>query len=391
MQLNSVLDTVPSSGIREIFDLASSLEKQGRKLIRMDLGRPAFRPPEFVLDGVREALEKGLTTYTANRGLPALRHALAVKLLQENNVEYDSEREIIVTCGASEAVAVSMLTVLAPGAEALIPEPAWPHYVACARLAGAQAITVDTSFENGFRLTADLLERHVTPRTRLLVLNSPSNPTGAVQSREDLLEVLALALRHKLIVISDEIYETFVFKGKYQSFSALPGAREITILINGFSKSFAMTGWRIGYIAAPEALSLELNKVHQYMTVCATSFAQAGAVAALSNPQAAGFLAGVRQSVQELRNLFTTHAAAIRRIDVLPPDGAFYAFMRFPDWHSNSKELALKLLYEKGLASVPGAVFGGSFDKFLRLSFGACNPECMAEGMNRIAEFANGL
>ena len=382
MKLSSRVETLPSSGIRKIFDRAVELELGGATLIRFDVGQPALQPPGFAREAAQRALDEGFSGYTANRGRPELLASIAQRLAGLG-LSYDPADELIVTNGASEAVAVALFAVLEPGAEVLIPEPAWPHYAACAHLAGATPVSVPLDVDEGLALTRERLEAHVTPRTRLLVVNSPSNPTGVVQTEAALREALAFAEAHDLLVVADEIYDELIYGERPPSFAALPGARARTILINGFSKAFGMTGWRLGYLAAPRELSAHLNKPHQYMTVCANAFAQMGAAVAYGHPETPAFLEQARAAFRAKRDALFEELSVVEGLRCAQPDGAFYAFPALPAG-VDGMAAARTLLEEAHVAAVPGEVFGGAFGGFLRLSYGSCTVEQVREGARRL-------
>lgn len=384
LPLSSVLEALPASGIRKIFELAVALERRGEKVIRFDVGRPDVPTPPFVVEAATKALQAGFTHYTGNRGIPELLHALAGKLRRDNGADYDPDTEIVVTAGASEAVAAVLLATLEPGSEVLLPGPLWPHYACCARLAGATPVHVPLRLEDQFALDPDLLERHTTPRTRLIVLCNPGNPTGRFYPRQTLEQVLAFARRRGLWVVADEIYEHFVYDDEPARFVSLEGAREQTILINGFSKAFGMTGWRLGYAAGPARVITQVNKAHQYLTVCATSFAQKGAVAACTSPEAGPFLA---RTVADFRARRDALLAEVRGLQYVHPGGAFYFFVRLPDGAPDGDETALRLLSEAHVATVPGGVFGDDYRRFLRLSYGTSPLHELREGVRRLVAF----
>ncbi len=383
--LSSIVERLPSSGIRKIFDRATALERQGHKILRFDVGRPDIETPPFIVEAAQQALADGFTKYVGNRGIPELLRAIASKLERENHVGYDSESEIVVTTGASEAVAASIFAVLEPGAEILVPEPIWPHYACCAEMIGATVVPVPLRVEDGFAISEELLERYWTPRTRMVVLSNPVNPTGKVYHRETLEQVLSFAQRRGVYVLADEMYEHFVFDGEFTSFASLSGARERTILINGFSKIFGMTGWRLGYVAAPADVTAQINKVHQYLTVCSTSFAQRGAVAAYTHPDAPAFLRRVVSDYRRRNEALLVEAARLPGLQYSAPGGAFYFFPKLPDHLPEADELALRLLDECRMAVVPGNVFGASYRRHLRISFGTSPIDEVREGLRRLS------
>lgn len=376
---SSVVSEIPVSGIRTIFDRVESMERAGRRLVRFDVGRPAIETPSFIVDAAKAALDRGMTKYVSNRGLPLLRDAIAVKLKRENGLDYNPDTEIIVTTGASEAVASTIFAIMEEGADMLVLTPAWSHYEQCVSL--VRGNTIQIPLFQGQTLTEELLLRAVTPTTRLIILNSPGNPTGRVLSKEEMLAVLSVAEARDLYVISDEIYEYFLYKGEFISFASLPGARERTITINGFSKAFGMTGWRVGYLACPESIASEINKPHQYITVCATSFAQAAAVSAYQ-AASASFLDNVKreylQKNEVVRNMLVTNA----KLEYYAPDGAFYCFVKLPDQAPDANIFALEILEQDGVSVIPGDVFGRDFGRYLRISYGSCSLDDISKGFD---------
>jgi len=386
MKCSTIVQQMPASGIRKIFEGAIALERKGVRVLRLDVGRPDFDPPPQVVEATKRALDEGLTRYVGNRGLLELREAIAAKLARENGLAYDPATDLVVTSGASEAVAAAMFAVLEPGSEVLVPQPLWPHYVHLAKLAGATPVAVPLSFDDGFALSPDLLKQYISPQTRLLVLNSPCNPTGKVYDRRTLEQVLAFAEAHDLLVLADEIYEYFSYDKPFTSFASLPGARERTLLVNGFSKAFGMTGFRLGYLAAPAGWAELANKPHQYISVCSTAFAQRGAVAAYRDPEAANDARRKIEEIRRRRQILLEEISRAREIEYLHPAGAFYFFPRLPDDASGSNETATRLLEEAGIAVVPGSVFGEAYDRFLRISYGSCSPEDLRLAMRRIVE-----
>jgi len=384
MKRSSVVESLPSSGIRRIFEEVQALEQQGVRCIRFDIGLPDVATPSFAVDSAKNALDEGFTKYVSNRGTDGLRNAISRKLAEENSVHYSPDSEIVVTCGASEAVAVAMMGILELGSDVLVPQPIWPHYVATAQLAGADVVEVPLDPAKDFDISYDLLKRYVTPNTRMLVLNSPNNPTGKVYDKQTLRSVLDFALDHDIYVLADEVYEYFVYDFRPPSFASLPGARDCTILINGFSKAFGMTGWRLGYLAAPKELAEHLNKVHQYFTVCATSFAQMGAVAAYTHTEADDFLRKTHTDFKQRYEVLLEETSSIKEMGEFRPKGAFYFFPTFPDRSLTSSEACMRLLSEGRVAAVPGEVFGATYDHHLRISYGSCSIEDLREGLRRV-------
>jgi aspartate/methionine/tyrosine aminotransferase len=286
MQIANRMTAIPFSGIRKVFEEVNRREKAGENIIRLEIGRPDFDTPHHIKEAGKLALDQGRVHYSSNYGIIELREAIAEKLKRDNGLSVDPDSEVIVTVGANEAVFISMMALLDPGDEVLIPDPCWLHYFYCARMASAIPVSVPVRMENRFNPNIEDFRSRLTPRTRMIVINTPNNPTGAVYSEGVLKELAELAIKNDLFVISDEIYEKMVYDGeRHYSAATFPGMRERTITINGFSKIYAMTGWRLGYAVADKELISALIRIHQYTTVCATSFAQWGAIEALKGPQ----------------------------------------------------------------------------------------------------------
>lgn len=375
--------SVQPSGIRAVFERASELEAGGRSVVHMEIGRPHLQSPKVAKDAALDALERGAVHYTANRGIPELRAAIAADLERGGRPAYDPESEIVVTAGGSEAVAATMLALLGPGDEVVILDPAWPHYDAHARLAGAVPVHVPCEPSDGFMPDPDRVAAAVGAQTRLLVVSSPCNPSGAVFAAERLAALADISLSNGLVVISDEIYERFVHgQSRHRSIAAVHGMRDRTVVANSFSKTYSMTGWRVGYAAAPAELAGRINTVHQYLSVCAPSFAQAGAVAALEHGEP--FVQEMVAEYSARRRTLIGGLADLDAVDLLDPAGAFYAFARIPG--ADAGNLAVRLLEEQGVAVVPGEVFGVGFEDHIRLSY-AISEQALAEGMTRIHAF----
>jgi aspartate/methionine/tyrosine aminotransferase len=379
------MQDIPFSNIRQVFERVTELTAQGRPPIAFHIGQPDFDTPAHIKQAAQAALEAGLTAYTSNYGLPELRRAIAAKLATDNDLHFDPDTEVIVTVGTNEAILLAMLAHLNPGDEVLVPDPMWLHYFYCARLAGARVVGVPLREANGFQLDPDDLERLWTPRTKMLVINSPHNPTGAVFGRETLAGVARFVSAHGLLLLSDEIYEKMLYgEQTHLSPGVFPEIADQTITINGFSKSYAMTGWRVGYLAARRPLVRSMIRVHQYTTICATSFAQAGAVAALTGAQAT-----VQQMLAEFRQRRAVVVAALQAlpgVTLAAPQGAFYAFPNIAQLDPDSGVVARRLLDEAGVAVIAGRAFGPAGEGFLRLSF-ACSLPDVQRGMQALTTF----
>jgi aspartate/methionine/tyrosine aminotransferase len=379
------MELVPFSGIRKVFERAKALEREGREVIFLETGRPDFDTPTHIKEAAKRALDEGQVHYTSNFGTPELRAAIAAKLARDNRLTYDPGAEILVTVGASEAIFDVFLAFLNPGDEVLYPEPSWLNYAAAARLTGAVPVPIPLRESNAFQVDPDDVRRRLGPRTRLLVLVSPHNPTGTVQSPEVLGRLAELAVKHDLLVLSDEIYEKIIYDGcEHRSLASFPGMRERTITINGFSKAYSMTGWRLGYAAAPGPLIQTMNRVHQYNVACASAFAQAGAVAALTGPQTC--VEAMVGEFKRRRDLVVPALNAIGGLSCLTPGGAFYVWVNVARRGVAEGEFAMGLLERAQVSAVPGSVFGESGRGYIRLSY-ANSYERLAEAMQRIRRY----
>ena len=383
MKLADRMAGIPFSGIRKVFEEVTRREKSGENIIHLEIGRPDFDTPKRIKDKAHWALDRGHVHYTSNYGIPELRNAIARKLKSENGLNYDPSDEIIVTVGVNEAVLMAMLALLNPGDEVLVPDPCWPHYFYCARLAGAVPVSVPLRREKDFQPDLEAFRDRLTPSTRMLVVNTPHNPTGAVFTEKALQGLARLAEEQNLLVLSDEIYEKMVYEGaEHCSLAAFPGMRERTVLVNGLSKIYAMTGWRLGYAAASSELAGAMIRIHQYTTVCATTFAQWGGVEALDGPQEEA--AQMVAEFDRRRKLVCERLAAMRGVELVVPQGAFYVFPYVGGLNKSSEDLAWYLLDEAKVAIVPGTVLGDHGDGFVRISY-ANSYENLGQAMDRIA------
>lgn len=377
--VTSTIKNIPPSGIRKFFDVVSQM----KGVISLGVGEPDFVTPWHIREASVYALETGYTMYTSNFGLPELRKAISAYLSKRFAVEYDYTNEILVTIGASEAVDISLRAILELGDEVLIPEPCYVSYKPCVELAGGVAVSIPTTAENEFRVTAQEIEKHISNRTKALIISYPNNPTGAIMREEDLLPIAALAIKHDLLVISDEIYAELTYDGEHVCFSALPGMKDRTILINGFSKAFAMTGWRVGYVAAHQEFIKQMVKIHQYGILCAPVMGQMAAIEALNKglPE----VEKMKESYNQRRNLVVARLRDIG-LEVFEPKGAFYVFPSIKKTGFTSEEFAEKLLAEHKVAVVPGNAFGESGEGFVRLSY-ASSLANLDEAFIRIKKF----
>lgn len=360
--LSETIVTIKPSGIRKFFDLVSEM----KDAISLGVGEPDFDTPWHIRDEGIYSLEKGRTFYTSNAGLKELKIEIARYIERSQGISYDADHEVIVTVGGSEAIDIALRAMVDPGDEVLIPQPSYVSYEPCAILAGAKPVIIELKEENEFRLTAKELREAITDKTKILILPFPNNPTGAIMEKKDL-EAIAEVIREKdLFVISDEIYAELTYKDKHVSIVSLPGMQERTVLINGFSKAYAMTGWRLGYACAPREIMEQMLKIHQFAIMCAPTTSQYAAVEALRNGD--GDVAMMRESYNQRRR-FLMHAFKEMGLTCFEPYGAFYVFPCIKEFGMTSDEFANRLLQEEKVAVVPGTAFGDCGEGFLRISY----------------------
>ncbi len=378
-RLAPTVRSIPPSGIRRFFNIAAEM----KGVISLGVGEPDFVTPWHIRESCVYGLNRGFTSYTANAGLPELREEIAKSLDRDYQVSYNPQTEILVTVGVSEGLDLALRALIAPGDEVLVPEPCYVSYKSCVTLAGGTAITVPTKIENDFRITAGELEPFVTPRTKVLLIGYPNNPTGAVMSRQDLIEIALFAKKHDLIVISDEIYAKLTYEGTHTCFSSLPDMRERTIVLNGFSKAYAMTGWRIGYAVSNPDFIAAMTKIHQYTMLCTPITAQVAAIEALKRGQK-----NVEQMTAEYNQRRRLILQGFRQmgLDCFEPKGAFYLFPSIKKTGLTSLEFAEQLLWAEKVALVPGDAFGESGEGFIRCSY-ATSTANIKEALLRIERF----
>jgi aminotransferase len=368
MKVADRMESIPFSGIRKVFEEVNRRQAAGEDIVHLEIGRPDFDTPANIKEAAKRALDEGKVHYSSNYGVPELREAIAQKLKEDNGLSYDPASEIIVTVGTNEAVFIAMLALLNPGDEVLIPDPCWLHYFYCTRMTGAIPISVPIREQNEFKPDIEDFRRRITPKTKMMVVNTPNNPTGAVYSAEILEELAQLTREKDLLVLSDEIYEKMVYAGeRHFSIGAIPGMRERTVTVNGFSKIYAMTGWRLGYAAANEDLAGAMIRIHQYTTVCATSFAQWGAFEAIKGPQ--GEAEKMVKEFDRRRKLVYTALKDMPGIGAVEPKGAFYIFPNIKSLGKSAEDLGWYLLDEAKIAVVPGTVLGDFGTGYIRISY----------------------
>ncbi len=382
--LNQRIAAVPPSGIRRFFDLAATM----KDTISLGVGEPDFRTPYHIRNAAVDSLVDGETQYTANRGLPELREEIAVYLSGRYGLSYNPEKQMIVTIGASEAIDLSLRALTSPGDEILVPEPSYVSYSPGVIFAGGTPVGVETLEKDNFRLTPERLEKAVTSRTKALILPYPNNPTGAVMTRADLEAVARVVEAHDLFVISDEIYSELVYDGHvHTSFASLEGMYERTITINGFSKAFAMTGWRVGYACGAEEIISVMNKIHQYAIMCAPRQGQVAAAAALRIGRENGYEDVLRmRSSYDRRRRLMVNAFRSMGLHCFEPYGAFYAFPSIRITGMTSEEFCAELLKSKNVAAVPGTAFGPGGEGNIRCCYATALGK-LNIALDRMAEF----
>lgn len=377
--LSKTITTIEPSGIRKFFDIVSEMDDA----ISLGVGEPDFDTPWHMRDEGIYSLEKGRTFYTSNAGLKELKMEISKYLDRRFGLSYDYNKEMLVTVGGSEAIDIAMRAMLDPQDEVLIPQPSYVSYVPCCVLANGTPVPIELKAENEFRLTAEELEAAITPKTKLLVMPFPNNPTGAVMEKKDLEAVAEVVKKHDLFVLSDEIYAELTYLDNHVSIASIPGMRERTIVINGFSKSHAMTGWRLGYACGPEVIIKQMLKIHQFAIMCAPTTSQYAAVEALRNGDED--VAMMREEYNGRRR-YVLERFKEMGLSCFEPFGAFYAFPCIKDLGMTSDEFATKLLQTKKVAVVPGTAFGACGEGFLRISY-AYSLDDLRIALDRVAEF----
>ena len=371
------------SGIRKFFDIVSEM----KDAISLGVGEPDFDTPWFIRDEGIYSLEKGRTFYTSNAGLKALRQEISNYIQRTQGIKYCPDSEIIVTVGGSEAIDIGLRAVINPGEEVVIPQPSYVSYEPCAVLADAQPVIVNLKAENEFRLQPEELLNAITDKTKVLIRPYPNNPTGAIMEREDLQKIADIVKEKDLLVMSDEIYSALTYKDKHISIASLDGMRERTILINGFSKAYAMTGWRLGYACGPADIIKQMTKIHQFAIMCAPTTSQYAAVEALKKGDEE--VEKMRQSYNQRRR-FLMQAFKDMGLSCFEPFGAFYVFPCIKEFNMTSEEFATKLLMEEKVAVVPGTAFGDCGEGYLRISY-AYSLDSLKEAISRIERFVKRL
>lgn len=382
--LSDTIVNIEPSGIRKFFDIVSEM----KDAISLGVGEPDFDTPWHIREEGIYSLEKGRTFYTSNAGLKELRTEICNYLHRRCNLTYNPDSEIVVTVGGSEAIDIALRAMLNPGDEVLIPQPSFVSYVPCTILAGGKPVPIELEEKDQFKLTAEKLREKITDKSKILIMPFPNNPTGAVMRKEDLEAVAEVILEHDLFVLSDEIYCELTFGSeRHVSIASLPGMKERTVLINGFSKSYAMTGWRLGYAAAPHIIQEQMLKIHQFAIMCAPTTSQYAAISAVKNGDAD--VEHMRESYDQRRR-FVLHAFKEMELECFEPNGAFYAFPNIKRFGMTSEEFANRFLREEKVAVVPGTAFGACGEGFLRVSY-AYSLKSLKEALGRMERFVKRL
>lgn len=381
--LSKKIVNIEPSGIRKFFDMVNDMPDA----ISLGVGEPDFDTPWRIREEGIYSLEQGRTFYTSNAGLKELKGEIGKYLQRMIHVNYDPDHEIIVTVGGSEGIDLAFRAMLDAGDEVLIPQPSYVSYLPCAVLADGVPVVIDLQQKNDFKLTKEALEAAITPKSKILVLPFPNNPTGAIMTKEDLEPIAEVVKEHDLYVLSDEIYSELTYKTEHVSIASLPGMKERTLVINGFSKGFAMTGWRLGYICAPKLIAEQMLKIHQYAIMCAPTNSQYAAIEGLRNCE--DEVEKMRTAYNQRRR-FLMHEFKRMQLDCFEPFGAFYIFPNIQEFGMTSEEFAARFLQEEKVAVVPGSAFGACGEGFLRVSY-AYSLEDLKEAVGRLGRFVDRL
>jgi len=382
--MNSKLSQIKESVTIHIADMARKIERGGERVIKLQTGDPDFSTPDIIVEAACAALKAGHTHYADSRGLPDLREAIVHKLKQENDLDYDPISEIIVTHGGIHAIFISINTLIEKGDEVIIIDPCWMPYVSSTFIAGGKPIRISSDLQNGLQLRIEQIEACLSERTKLLILNSPCNPTGKVLNIKEMEQIAGLAERYNLYVISDEVYEKLIYDdNQHVSFASLPGMKERTITVNSFSKTYAMTGWRIGYLAAKKNLVDQILKLSQYTITNVAPFVQKAAVVAMSHPEVEQFVSAMKEQYDRRRRRAIEELQAVEGVRVIVPQGAFYLMIDISKFSRDSAQFANNFLKEKYVGVIPGVSFGQCAEGFIRMTFAASEDQIM-DGINRL-------
>jgi aspartate/methionine/tyrosine aminotransferase len=386
--MNPRLLHIKESATIKIADIARKMERSGIRVVKLQTGDPDFDTPSIITDAAYQAMKEGLTHYSESRGLPTLRKALAEKLRKDNNVIFDPDREILVTHGAAHGIFITMQSLISPGDEVILIEPYYMSYAASIQLAGGVPIPIRTNPNKDFVVDIENIRASISPRTKIIVLNSPCNPSGVVLGSETIQAIKEIVMEHNLFILSDEVYEHIIFDGRRNiSISSLPDMHERTIIVNSFSKTYAMTGWRIGYLAAPAYIVDQMLKVLQYSATNIAPFTQRAAIVALQTPELLNYIEMMRDTYNKRRLSGLSVVEEFQNLRVVKPAGAFYLMVDVSQCCLDSFSFASQLLEQEHVAVVPGSAFGESSEGWIRLTF-AVPQEIFMEGIRRIGRFA---
>jgi aminotransferase len=387
LTINKNVTLTQPSPIRKVFELALRLESQGNKLIRFDIGSPGYDVPSIVREESVSQISNANYRYISNWGLPGLREQLASELLDKTGINYNFNDEIIITNGASEAVAMAIFTLLDNDEEFLIPTPAWPHYVSCAKLFNKKHRVVETNITNNFKLTAAELLKNISGNSKVLILNTPSNPTGAAYSKDEFDAIYKVCIDHNILIIFDEVYSNLRFDGLKSSVLEGINSKENLLYINSFSKNFGMTGWRVGYIAGSSSITKELIKFHQFVNVCGQAFAQESCLKLLNNKvEKENYSNSILRELITLKEI-VTEFKNVNDIEMSLTEGGFYSFIRIPSNYESAEKFCLEILENEHISLIPGNAFGEHYDKYFRLSFGSVSEKSLRDGLVRLLKY----
>ena len=381
--VSKIADSIKPSGIRKFFDIVSEM----KDAISLGVGEPDFDTPWHIREEGIYAFERGKTFYTSNAGLKDLRSEISKYIMRKHGVNYNADSEILVTVGGSEAIDIGLRAVLNSGDEVIIPQPSYVSYEPCTVLAGGVPVIVELNADNDFRLTPEQLLKAITPKTKVLILPYPNNPTGAIMERDDLEKIAKIIIEHDILVMSDEIYSALSYNQKHTSIIEIDGMKERTIFINGFSKAYAMTGWRLGYACGPKEIIKQMTKIHQFAIMCAPTISQYAAIEALRNGDEN--VEQMRKSYNQRRR-YLIHRFRQMNLECFEPFGAFYVFPCIKEFGMTSEEFATKFLREEKVALVPGTAFGQCGEGFVRISY-AYSLENLKIAIGRLENFINRL
>lgn len=375
------INEMPSSGIRKFFDVASTL----KGAISLGVGEPDFETPWYAREAAISSLEKGLTSYSSNQGMMELREEICKYMDEKYGLKYDPHDEIVVTIGASEGIDIALRAIIEPGDEIMVVEPSYVSYIPCITMCGGVPVVLETKNENEFRLQPEEIESKITPKTKAIILPYPNNPTGAIMEKKDLEAIAEVIIKHDLVVLSDEIYSELTYGQHHVSIASIEGMRERTIVLNGFSKAFAMTGWRLGYACAPKGFIFNMNKIHQYIAMCAPTPSQYAGIEVLRNEKRDEDISIMRDAYDERRHVMVNGFRNMG-LDCFEPKGAFYVFPDIRRTGLSSDDFCNKLLFDQKVAVVPGTAFGKCGEGFIRCSY-AYSIKDIKKALNRIEIF----